>query len=245
MITLGFCSLVAQSTFWGEGNQSALYNLLFNQCDFMDLQILLIFGATLFVVAITPGPAITALVSRTLGYGLQGTLAFVSGMLIGSMCLFLLAILGLAKLASTYVLAFAIVKYVGAAYLLYLAWKLWHASSLQTPQADTQIAATPQQTTRNSARTLISGMLITLSNPKGLLFYAALMPSVVPMDTVTTNGLVELMFVTLTVLSVVFAIYIGVSLRARNLLTSEKAVTRLNKSASFAMFGAAAAIVAR
>ena len=209
----------------------------------MDLQILLVFGATLFVVAITPGPAITALVSRTLGFGLQGTLTFVSGMLIGSMCLFILAILGLAKLASTYVLAFTVVKYAGAAYLLFLAWKLWRASGLQTQQMDDQAAA--PQNTKGSAKTLVSGMLITLSNPKGLLFYAALMPSVVPMETITTIGLVELMFVTLTVLSVVFAIYIGVTVRARSLLTSEKAVGRLNKSASVAMFGAAAAIVAK
>ncbi|QUS55914.1 LysE family translocator [Pseudovibrio brasiliensis] len=209
----------------------------------MDLQILLVFGATLFVVAITPGPAIAALVSRTLGFGLQGTLTFVSGMLIGSMCLFILAILGLAKLASTYVLAFTVVKYAGAAYLLFLAWKLWRASGLQAQQMDEQ-AATPQNT-KGSAKTLVSGMLITLSNPKGLLFYAALMPSVVPMETITTIGLVELMFVTLTVLSVVFAIYIGVTVRARSLLTSEKAVGRLNKSASVAMFGAAAAIVAK
>ncbi|MFS8183700.1 LysE family translocator [Pseudovibrio denitrificans] len=209
----------------------------------MDLQILLVFGATLFVVAITPGPAITALVSRTLGFGLQGTLTFVSGMLIGSMCLFILAILGLAKLASTYVLAFTVVKYAGAAYLLFLAWKLWRASGLQAQQMDEQAAA--PQNTKGSAKTLVSGMLITLSNPKGLLFYAALMPSVVPMETITTIGLVELMFVTLTVLSVVFAIYIGVTVRARSLLTSEKAVGRLNKSASVAMFGAAAAIVAK
>ncbi|SFT78900.1 Threonine/homoserine/homoserine lactone efflux protein [Pseudovibrio denitrificans] len=209
----------------------------------MDLQILLVFGATLFVVAITPGPAITALVSRTLGFGLQGTLTFVSGMLIGSMCLFILAILGLAKLASTYVLAFTVVKYAGAAYLLFLAWKLWRASGLKTQQMDEQ-AAMPKNN-RGSAKTLVSGMLITLSNPKGLLFYAALMPSVVPMETITTIGLVELMFVTLTVLSVVFAIYIGVTVRARSLLTSEKAVGRLNKSASVAMFGAAAAIVAK
>ncbi|WP_108818542.1 LysE family translocator [Pseudovibrio sp. Alg231-02] len=210
----------------------------------MDLQILLVFGATLFVVAITPGPAITALVSRTLGFGLQGTLTFVSGMLIGSMCLFILAILGLAKLASTYVLAFTIVKYAGAAYLLFLAWKLWRASGLQTAQA-TEGTAAITQNTKSSAKTLVSGMLITLSNPKGLLFYAALMPSVVPMETITTIGLVELMFVTLAVLSLVFAIYIGVTVRARSLLTSEKAVTRLNKSASVAMFGTAAAIVAR
>ncbi|KZL29045.1 LysE family translocator [Pseudovibrio sp. Ad37] len=210
----------------------------------MDLQILLVFGATLFVVAITPGPAITALVSRTLGFGLQGTLTFVSGMLIGSMCLFILAILGLAKLASTYVLAFTIVKYAGAAYLLFLAWKLWRASGLQTAQANEDTVHV-QQNSKCSAKTLVSGMLITLSNPKGLLFYAALMPSVVPMETVTTIGLVELMFVTLAVLSLVFAIYIGVTVRARSLLTSEKAVTRLNKSASVAMFGTAAAIVAR
>ncbi|SFJ95123.1 Threonine/homoserine/homoserine lactone efflux protein [Pseudovibrio ascidiaceicola] len=210
----------------------------------MDLQILLVFGATLFVVAITPGPAITALVSRTLGFGLQGTLTFVSGMLIGSMCLFILAILGLAKLASTYVLAFTIVKYAGAAYLLFLAWKLWRASGLQTTQANEDTVHV-QQSSKGSAKTLVSGMLITLSNPKGLLFYAALMPSVVPMETITTIGLVELMFVTLAVLSLVFAIYIGVTVRARSLLTSEKAVKRLNKSASVAMFGTAAAIVAR
>nr|WP_068004996.1 LysE family translocator [Pseudovibrio axinellae]KZL19518.1 Homoserine/homoserine lactone efflux protein [Pseudovibrio axinellae]SEQ30164.1 Threonine/homoserine/homoserine lactone efflux protein [Pseudovibrio axinellae] len=208
----------------------------------MDLQTLLIFGATLFVVAITPGPAITALVSRTLGFGLQGTFTFVAGMLLGSISLFLLAILGLAKLAATYATAFIAVKYAGAAYLLFLAWKLWRTSRLQTPSLLTQADVAPEKA-KGGAKTLLSGMLITLSNPKGVLFYAALMPSVVPMEALTAAGSMGLMLVTLSVLLVVFALYIGITVKARKLLTSERAVSRLNKSASFAMFGAAAAVV--
>lgn len=207
----------------------------------MDIQVLIVFAVALFVVAITPGPAITALVSRTLGFGLNGTFAFVCGMLVGSMALFNLAMFGLAQLASTYLFAFTIAKYLGAAYLTYLAYKLWKSNSIQTYEKTEERSFSGQ----SFVKTALSGMLITLSNPKGLLFYAALMPTLVPMETITTVGQVELMSVAITVLLAVFAIYIAITLRARNLLTSQKAVGRLNKGASLAMAGAALTIVAR
>jgi threonine/homoserine/homoserine lactone efflux protein len=77
-----------------------------------------------FAVA-SPGPGVAAVVARALGRGLSGAPAFIAGFLAGDLIWFTLAATGLAMLAQTAHTVFVVVRYAGAAYLLYLAWRLW------------------------------------------------------------------------------------------------------------------------
>ena len=93
----------------------------------MDLSSLLIFAAALVVAAGSPGPSIAALVARVIAKGWRDVLPFLAAMWIGEAIWLSLAVFGLAFVAQTFHLAFVIVKWVGVAYLVFLAWKMWTA----------------------------------------------------------------------------------------------------------------------
>src|SRR5215212_3611358 len=93
----------------------------------MDKTHLILFAGALAVAAASPGPAITALVARVLVRGTAGAAAFMFGLAVGDVVWLTAATLGLAFIARTFALAFIALKYAGAAYLLYLAWRMWTA----------------------------------------------------------------------------------------------------------------------
>src|SRR5262245_32608691 len=93
----------------------------------MDATALAVFPSALLVAAASPGPGIAAIVARVLGRGTAGAFAFTAGVALGDVVWLTFAVLGLVVLAQTFAAVFLVIKYLGAAYLLYLAWKLWTA----------------------------------------------------------------------------------------------------------------------
>ena len=75
----------------------------------------------------TPGPAVAAVLARSLTHGMRGAPAFIAGFLIGDLIWFAGASAGLAALAQSAQTVFLVVRYAGAVYLLYLAYRLWTA----------------------------------------------------------------------------------------------------------------------
>ncbi|MEO5881347.1 MAG: LysE family translocator [Caldimonas sp.] len=126
------------------------------------------FLAASFVLAVTPGPGVVYIVARTLAQGRGAGLASVAGVAAGNLCNAVGAALGLAALFAVSSLAFGIVKFAGAAYLIHLGIK-----ALRRPPAIAPAAgfATPQK--RRIAR---DGFLVALLNPKTALFFAAFLP---------------------------------------------------------------------
>ena len=78
-----------------------------------------------------------------------------------------------------------------------------------------------------------------------MVFYLALLPSILDITRIDALAFLELTTVTLTVVGLVFAFYVGVTLRARRLITSPKAVKMVNRGSSVVMAGAAVAIATR
>lgn len=200
---------------------------------------LLTFALALFVGAGTPGPGIAAIVARVLGRGTQGAIAFTAGVAIGDVVWLTLAVLGVAALAHTFSGVFLAIKYAGAAYLLYLAWKMWHAPVAAPAEP---MAAAPRE---KSWRLFLGGLSVTMGNPKVVVFYFALLPNLLDLQRVTALGYLEIVGVTLTVLALVFGSYIALAARARRLLSSARAVRRLNRATGTVMAGAAVAIATR
>jgi threonine/homoserine/homoserine lactone efflux protein len=204
----------------------------------MDLTGLLVFATALFIAAASPGPGIAAIVARVLGRGPQGAVAFSIGVALGDVVWLTFAILGLAAIAQAFHGVFLAIKYAGAAYLLYIAYKLWTAP-IEALDTKAETAA------ERPSRLLLGGLALTLGNPKPIVFYLALLPTLLDLTQVTILGYAELVAATFAVLAVVFAIYIGLAAGARRLFTSPKALRILNKSTGAVMAGAAAAIAAR
>ncbi|HEX8168365.1 MAG TPA: LysE family translocator [Beijerinckiaceae bacterium] len=204
----------------------------------MDPTGLVVFASALFIAAAAPGPGIAAIVARVLGRGTGGALAFTAGVAIGDVVWLTFAVLGLSALAQAFHGVFEAVKYIGAAYLLWLAFKMWTA-----PAAVHALArdAAPEK----PLRLFLGGLAVTMGNPKVMVFYLALLPALIDVAGVTLVGWAELSAVTLAVLGVVFAGYVALAARARRLFTSPRALRLVNRGTGAVMAGAAAAIATR
>jgi threonine/homoserine/homoserine lactone efflux protein len=137
----------------------------------MTLATTVAFAVAMFFLAIVPGPGVAAVVSRTLGSGMNAGLAVITGLAVGDTVFLVLAIGGLSAVASVVGPLFQTVKYLGAAYLIWLGYK-----ALTAKAAPIDIASA---TTMLPWRETGVGLLVTLGNPKPILFYGALMPTFV------------------------------------------------------------------
>ena len=203
----------------------------------MEPAALAVFAAALFVAAGSPGPSIAALVARVLTRGISGVLPFLAAMWIGEAVWLSLAVFGLAAIAHTFQLVFAALKWAGVAYLLYLAWKMWTAP-VSFGEHVLPVAGSP-------LKLFLAGMAITLGNPKIMLFYLALLPTIIDLGGVSVAGWAELTAVMVLVLIVIDLGWALMASGARQFLKSVRAVRIANRCSAGLMAGAAAAIATR
>lgn len=203
----------------------------------MDPTVLLVFAGALFVAAGSPGPSIAALVSRVLTRGFRDVLPFLAAMWVGEVLWLTLAVAGLAAIAETFHLLFVAIKWVGIAYLLFLAWKMWTAPETVDPAT---LAAD-----RSPVRMFLAGLAVTLGNPKIMVFYLALLPSIVDLREITVAGWAGLALTLLVVLVCIDLTWSLLAIQARRVLRSPRAVRRANRASATLMTGAAVAIATR
>lgn len=202
----------------------------------MTLTNLLVFALALCVAAGSPGPSVAALVARVLTNGLRDVLPFLAAMWLGEALWLGCAVAGLAVVARTLGVVFLAIKLIGVAYLLFLAWKMWFAP--------TEVSKSEMPSGQSAWRMFGAGLTVTLGNPKIMVFYLALLPTIVDLDRVGGTAWLELTAVTLVVLMSVDLAWALLAVRARRLLTSRKAVKIANRTSATMMAGAAAVIAA-
>jgi len=91
----------------------------------MSLVSIFSFAIAIFVLAVTPGPGVFAVISRSLASGFKTTLLMVAGCVTGDIIFLLFAIMGMSVIAQTMGTLFLLVKIAGAAYLIFLGIKIW------------------------------------------------------------------------------------------------------------------------
>jgi threonine/homoserine/homoserine lactone efflux protein len=202
----------------------------------MTLTNLLVFALALCVAAGSPGPSVAALVARVLTNGLRDVLPFLAAMWLGEALWLGCAVAGLAVVARTLGMVFLAIKLIGVAYLLFLAWKMWFAP--------TEVSKSELPSGQSAWRMFGAGLTVTLGNPKIMMFYLALLPTIVDLDRVRGAAWLELTGVTICVLMTVDLAWALLAVRARRLLTSRKAVKIANRASATMMAGAAAVIAA-
>ena len=126
-----------------------------------------VFALASLILAVTPGPGVLFLITRTLSQGRSAGLASISGLAVGSVGNLLCACLGLAVLFAVSSIAFTVVKLAGAAYLIYLGFRA-------LTQASSPAAAPLPPASQGSL--FRSAFLVSLLNPKTTLFFAAFLP---------------------------------------------------------------------
>ncbi|TCR75675.1 LysE family translocator [Rhizobium sp. BK376] len=200
----------------------------------MSLTTLLVFAGALFVAAGSPGPSIAALVARVLSKGTRDVLPFLAAMWIGEAVWLTCAVAGLSAVAETFHFAFVAIKWIGVCYLLYLAWKMWFAPAASAEEALPDV--------QSPARLFLAGLTVTMGNPKIMMFYVALLPSIIDIHAVTIVGWAELVATMFAVLISIDLAWALLAAKARGFLKSRRAVRIANRASAGTMAGAAVAI---
>lgn len=205
----------------------------------MSLYGLLVFSLVYLLAVATPGPGVAAVIARSLASGTRGAPAFIAGFLVGDLIWFTFAATGLAALAQGAQTVFAVVKYAGAAYLLYLAYRLWTAPVV-TAETAPQIAGG-----QKPLQLFLGSLALTLANPKTIFFFLALLPTVVRLEQLTLLGFIEIVLTISIVLPLTLGAYVVLAARARRVFKSATAVRRINRGSGAAMACAAVAVATR
>ena len=200
----------------------------------MELSTLAVFTIAYAIAVFVPGPGIAAVVARALGGGFKGAVPMVLGILAGDLIYFVFAVFGLAAIATLFAPIFIVIRFAGAAYLLYIAWKFWTAK----PGAE-------QMKPKNEdfLKTFLAGFSLTMGNPKTIVFYLAILPTVIPLDQMSALAFAELTVIVVVVLLIIGLGYAWLAASAREMFKSTKALRILNRTAGVMMATAAGAVV--
>jgi threonine/homoserine/homoserine lactone efflux protein len=205
----------------------------------MQAHVCLVFALTLVVVVATPGPGILAIVSCAIGRGFREAFAMICGMIIGDLIYFTLAILGMAALAHSMGDLFLVVKFAGAAYLIWLGYKLWRA------KVELPVDGVVSPARRGFRRSAAAGLTVTLGNPKAIAFYAGLLPTVVNLDQLSAGNALVMGLIVVFVVGGITTMYALAASRTRRFFRSQRRVKVLNRAAGTMMISAGVVVAAR
>lgn len=194
--------------------------------------------AALFILAITPGPGVFATVSRSLASGFAPSLSLIIGIVTGDIIFLMFAIWGMALVAQALGQLFVLVKIGGGLYLLWMGIRIWVAPPL-TPDENNH------KNSKSYAGNYISGLLITLSNPKVILFYCGFLPTFLDLPSLGAMDILLVVLAIAVVLSGVLVFYAFLASRARVFFTKEKYIRRLNRTAGGVMMATGVAIAVK
>jgi threonine/homoserine/homoserine lactone efflux protein len=193
------------------------------------------FTAASAVLLIIPGPTVLLVVSYALGQGWRTVLPMTVGVALGDFTAMTLSMLGLGALLATSATLFTILKWVGAAYLVYLGIRLWRAGGT--------LDAAPRTDAVSAARMLGHAWLVTALNPKSITFFVAFLPAFLDPK---ADFLTQMVVFETTFLVLAFANAFGYALvaaRARGFVANPRAIGVVNKLGGGLLIGAGAATV--
>ncbi|HIP61638.1 MAG TPA: LysE family translocator [Sulfurovum sp.] len=189
----------------------------------------------IFLLAASPGPGVFATISRAIASGFTNAAILVAGMVIGDIIFLLLAVYGLNIVAQVLGEFFVLVKYLGGMYLIYLGYKIW-TSKVQAHE----IAGKHELSWKTN---FLSGLFITLANPKVIIFYLGFLPAFMSLESLTIIDVVTAIFIVSITLGSVLLGYAFAATKARKMLKSQSAMDRLNKTSAGVMIGAGSLLI--
>ncbi len=134
---------------------------------------LITFGLTALIIIAVPGPSVLFVISRSLALGRPAGLTTVIGNSMGEYFLVIAVAVGVGPLVEDSVVAFTVIKFAGAAYLIYLG-----IQALRSRRSMAEVLSAGKAPT-STRRLLRDGFVVGVSNPKAIIFFAALLPQFV------------------------------------------------------------------
>ena len=191
----------------------------------MDISTWFLFIVVTSIMVISPGPAILLAITNSVTFGLRATFYSTLGNELGLLFISSIAILGLGAVLQTSTTLFLVLKTVGAAYLIYLGIKQWHSKVQLFSQSESS-ATTCHKSDRDA---FIQGFLVAATNPKAILFFTALLPQFVNLNSPVLPQF-AILIATFAFLSACALIAYGViAHRAKKWLSTKKRVRWFNR----------------
>jgi threonine/homoserine/homoserine lactone efflux protein len=196
----------------------------------MGIQTWAAFAAATAVLLVIPGPTILLVISYALGGGMRAALPVAIGVALGDFTAMTLSMLGLGALLAASSLLFTVLKWAGAAYLVWLGIELWRAGGTRK--------AAPRRDDAPALRMLGHAWLVTALNPKSLTFFVAFLPQFIDRN---GNFWTQMLVFESTFVALAFANAIGYGLiasRANRLIDSARTMSAFNRLGGTLLIGA-------
>lgn len=173
--------------------------------------------------------------SNALRYNKPATFCGILGIATGAFIVASISATSLGLLLATSALAFTLMKYLGAGYLLYLSWRLWRAPGFQ-------FTATPGAPASLGKR-FWEGATLQLTNPKAIFFFLSIFPQFIDIQQAYLPQFLKLVLTYAGLVVLVHCAYAAFAKSARHWLSSARGGAIMNKGAAicFAFFGLALA----
>lgn len=199
----------------------------------MPIETWLAFVAASAVLLAIPGPTILLVISYALGHGRKVASATVAGVALGDFTAMTASMLGLGALLATSAALFTVLKWVGAAYLIYLGIKLWRApvSTQVTPEAGEVPSERP-------LRIFLHTYVVTALNPKSIMFFVAFLPQFLDLTRplFVQMAIFETTFLVFATLNA--TLYALLAAMARGTIRKPRVQTIVNRAGGSLMIGA-------
>ncbi|MEH6564367.1 MAG: LysE family translocator [Halopseudomonas sp.] len=198
----------------------------------------LLFLIITVATVMSPGPGVLLTLTNAIRFGVQGAIGGILGLAVGAFLIAGASATGLGILLATSAAAFTALKFVGAAYLIYLGIKLWRA-----PPATIELRVS----SRSLGRQFAEGLGLQLTNPKAVFFFLSILPQFVTYDSAHVGQFALLVCTYSVVLVVVHLIYAGLAKSTRQWLASDSGGRLVNRlgGGTFLCFGLGLAATSR
>lgn len=187
----------------------------------MEFHVYLAFVVATAIMIALPGPSVLLTVSHSISFGWRHALSTVAGETMGIAVQLIVAVIGLTSLLNIVADALVWVRWAGTAYLIYLGIKQWRSASEPMELDISSVSKT---------NLFVQGLIITIPNPKSLIFIAAFLPQFI--DAARPLGL-QFTFIVPTFLVITFtvtSVWALVAGKARGFLRSQRASQSVSKT---------------
>ena len=200
------------------------------------MELYLLFVVMAAVTVVSPGPGVLMTLSNALHYGWRETFAGILGIACGALVVAALSATSLGVLLAASSTAFMVMKYLGAAYLVYLGIRLWRAPAFSFKDRATGAGS--------ARRRFGEGITLQLTNPKAIFFFLSVFPQFISPGTHYALQFARLVLTYAALVVVIHCIYAAFAQRARRYFTSERGGRIINRTAGsvFIVFGALLAL---
>ena len=197
----------------------------------MYLLMWLSFVGASFVFGFIPGPSVCFTIAHAIRHGARRTLPTIGGQLAANCCQIIIVLFGLNRVLEGSDVLFQVLKVIGALYLVYLGYRQWTADRPPLETDKKTVAATGR-------RAFIDGFVVCGTNPKAILYYAALLPQFVVRGLDENIQLTVLSVTSIVIAATVLVFYTVLADRVSIWFDSRKYWKIQNRLAGFIMIGA-------